>query len=316
MVKIHDKPHLNTVAVNDLLLILDSNDIGGDGNDPIVKNITVQQLLDMVSGAGSIYSNSIPTSVPIGGIETGTTFTNQTMQEMWDALLYPYQVPSFTSFNFQGWSTSLEVGQSTNPNPVAQWNISNPYNLKDYSPSNPGNITISDVTGPNLSVENLLDNEDPMVVSYHPLTYSSITKNSADIGGSTSIYHRFNISAMDSNDNTLSRNYNIYWYWKIYWGSDDGTTPPALFNSLSDEVLASSPSRDYLFSANPNTYKYILIPSNMTPLTFTDTLTGFNVPFDIPVSFTMLNENGESRSYNRYKSTNMIGAEITIRVGV
>lgn len=47
-------------------------------------------------GAGPTYTNATPTPLPLGGIPAGTTFTAQTMQQMWDRLLYPYIAPFIT----------------------------------------------------------------------------------------------------------------------------------------------------------------------------------------------------------------------------
>jgi hypothetical protein len=54
----------------------------------------VQTVASQSASASVIYSNSTPTPVTIGGIVAGSTFSNKTMIEMWDALLYPYIPPS------------------------------------------------------------------------------------------------------------------------------------------------------------------------------------------------------------------------------
>jgi hypothetical protein len=45
------------------------------------------------ASASVIYSNTLATPNTVGGIPAGTTFTNRTMKQMWDALLYPYIAP-------------------------------------------------------------------------------------------------------------------------------------------------------------------------------------------------------------------------------
>lgn len=42
------------------------------------------------------YTNASPTLSTLGGIAAGTTFSAQTMTQMWDALLYPYTAPTIT----------------------------------------------------------------------------------------------------------------------------------------------------------------------------------------------------------------------------
>jgi hypothetical protein len=45
------------------------------------------------ASASVIYSNPLATPNTVGGIPAGTTFSNRTMKQMWDALLYPYIAP-------------------------------------------------------------------------------------------------------------------------------------------------------------------------------------------------------------------------------
>jgi len=46
------------------------------------------------ASASVIYSNPLATPNTVGGIPAGTTFSNRTMKQMWDALLYPYIAPA------------------------------------------------------------------------------------------------------------------------------------------------------------------------------------------------------------------------------
>lgn len=59
------------------------------------ERISDVELIASQSASASIYYNN-STQVPatIGGITIGTTFSNMTMQQMWDMLLYPYIAPS------------------------------------------------------------------------------------------------------------------------------------------------------------------------------------------------------------------------------
>ena len=54
---------------------------------------SVQITASQSASASVIYSNSSVTPYTVGGIPAGSTFTNQTMKDMWDALLYPYVAP-------------------------------------------------------------------------------------------------------------------------------------------------------------------------------------------------------------------------------
>ena len=80
-------------------------------------------------GGTETYTNLTPTAVSIGGIPAGSTFDNMTMQEMWDALLYPYQTPIFSSFT-SSMSTPIEVGSTIPAGSVTfLWNTTNSSNI-------------------------------------------------------------------------------------------------------------------------------------------------------------------------------------------
>jgi hypothetical protein len=55
---------------------------------------SVQVTASQSASASVIYSNSLPTPNTVGGIAAGTTFSERTMKQMWDALLYPYIAPA------------------------------------------------------------------------------------------------------------------------------------------------------------------------------------------------------------------------------
>ena len=55
---------------------------------------SVQVTASQSASASVIYSNSLPTPNTVGGIPAGTTFSERTMKQMWDALLYPYIAPA------------------------------------------------------------------------------------------------------------------------------------------------------------------------------------------------------------------------------
>lgn len=63
-----------------------------------VLNVYNGTIWDVVgSGAsGSDYTNLTPTPVTVGGIAAGSTFSAQTLEDMFNRLLYPYIAPSLT----------------------------------------------------------------------------------------------------------------------------------------------------------------------------------------------------------------------------
>ena len=55
---------------------------------------SIQVTASQSASASVIYSNPLPTPNTVGGIPAGTTFSERTMKQMWDALLYPYIAPA------------------------------------------------------------------------------------------------------------------------------------------------------------------------------------------------------------------------------
>jgi len=63
-----------------------------------VLNVYNGTIWDVVGtgAAGSDYTNLTPTPITVGGIAAGSTFSAQTLEDMFNRLLYPYIAPSLT----------------------------------------------------------------------------------------------------------------------------------------------------------------------------------------------------------------------------
>ena len=62
--------------------------------EPTDENVVLWINPDEAGGAGSSYSGT--SGIDIGGIKKNQTFTNATLQEMFDMLLHPYEKPTMT----------------------------------------------------------------------------------------------------------------------------------------------------------------------------------------------------------------------------
>jgi hypothetical protein len=159
------------------------------------------------SSTPTTYMNTEPTTMAIGGIGTGTTFPiPQTVQQMFDAILYPYTLPISSInvvssiSNITPISTQKEYGQSLST--VLYWSVT--------KKSNPivsiviNGVTITTITG-------------ETQVGWRTVsgTYSSIS-------GSFPLTTT-NDFVMVVNDGTTNVNTStsITWLNKIYWGSID-----------------------------------------------------------------------------------------------
>lgn len=247
--------------------------------------------------AGDIYTNTGSTPIAVGGLPVGATFTNQSMQQMWDALLYPYQNPAFSSFSISGQPSPLEVGATSNANPSFVWGVTN---LGNISPSM---INISDTTN---SVSLVTGHSTTSPAS---ATYAGVTRTSTG----TNI---FTISGTNTNSSSFSRTYSITWLWRAYFG-EDATTPmlEADIKTLRVGNLQSGFAGTYNFNAVASQYKYLCYPSVLgTATSFKDQSTNLTVPFEAAYTVSVTNTYGVTTNYTIHRSTNMIGGALTVVV--
>lgn len=249
------------------------------------------------SGSGSAdytYTNSTPMPEDVGGLEAGTTFASATLDDIFDALLYPYQEPAFTTFT-NGEATTFEVGDVLPANSTFTWSTTYSSNVATNS------ITIRNVTdGVNLVTSSANDGTEAT-------THGAITYASQDS-------HTFRISALNTQGDTLSRDLIHYWRWRLYYG-ESVTTPlaEADIEALRASMLTSSFARTYSFLGGG--YKYICYPSSFgTATSFIDTSTGLTVPFNASYLVSVTNTYGQTTNYRVHRTTNILGGSINIQV--
>ncbi len=275
------------------------------------------------TGINVTYSNSTPTAVGIGGIPAGSTFTNQNMQQMWDALLYPYQVPQFTSFGMTGQATSLEVGATIAANRIYTWTASNAANII------PNSINLYDVEG--LPGGNIPINPGGTALAFSatPYTsvYPSITQNLPGV-------RNFLIQATNTNGGPVTRNYSVRWNFKIFYGPAPATTLTSAGIAALTSLPISTTTKNGTYSfTTSGTYKYFAWDDALGSPSVSSPTSGFfaggfpvgmvTVSDDplynqvqngwyyqiVPVT----NGNGVTTNYRLYRTLNQLGA---INIGV
>jgi len=167
-----------------------------------------------LSGDSVLYTNYTPVPEDLGGVETGDTFpSGTTIQDVLDQLLYPYQSPSFNSFT-NGMGGIMEIG-TVIPGSIHthKWITNVSDNIL------PNTIEIS---GDNLTTVVGLNN-------------NSANSGETDIwiSGFTGIgNYSWNIKATNTNGDTLTKNINMSFQHKRYWGKT--TNNLTSFSSLTD----------------------------------------------------------------------------------
>lgn len=155
----------------------------------------VQTVASQSASASVLYTNSTPTPTTVGGIGKGSTFSSKTMQEMWDALLYPYIAPiASLSVN----PSSKELGDSTAV--TLSWSATK--NSNSITSIIVDGLVIAPVTGNN----------------------QSGTKS----GNATqNVNTTFSMSVSDGT-NTVSSSAVTSWFNAIYWGRTPTFAQPSM----------------------------------------------------------------------------------------
>lgn len=285
-------------------------------SQPSVINVEVSSKGpkgDPGGGDGStvLYNNDEQTPATVGGIAQGSTFVNQTMQQMWDALLYPYQEPSFTSFVISGQGENVECGDTIGPNPTFQWTVSNGDNIED------GSVSITD-----LAASATISSGNDYDVSPLATTYEAV---GLDAPGS----YIFKIEGENTNSETFSRTKKYTFYFKGYAGPNTSETlDEDQIEAL--QVGGTVGAGTYTLNALAGGYKFFAFPiysGAFQPDSF-ELSNGTNVPMvNNEGSYTTSNGNGFyydtvsvtnsfgiTTDYAVYRTFNILNGQTVIKV--
>jgi len=271
-------------------------------------------LILKLPGGPTTYTNPDATPATVGGIPAGSTFeTPHTMQEMWDALLYPYQAPAFSSFAISGQSTTIEVGYSIPASVTFTWATSNSGNVSADS------IDIRDTT---LALDLVLDTANDG---------SQAVVMPGAVQKTTATTHVFNIAGVNTQSGSFSRNLTFTWQWRKHYGtSASGTLTGADIGALASSLLSTAYAGNYAYAAGG--YKYIAFAdaAGGQVNSVKDQSTGFSVPMatvtDDPAysnvdgggfSYALVsrtNAYGVTTDYRVYRTLNILGGTITLVV--
>lgn len=268
-------------------------------NVPASGNAAVDQVVlgSDTRLSSQVLTSATPTPTTIGGIAAGTTFSSLPVETVLLNLLYPYQVPAFTSFTMSGQTTPLEVGASvTGGAHTFTWATSNSANIATNS------VSIIDVTNGNTNLATGLANTGSTSISL-----SSVTKVTATT-------HQWKVQATNTQSTTLSSTYTVTWQWRRFYGESTNTSLVAAeVQALRVSALTSTFAGTYAFSAGG--YKYIAYPSLFgTATSFKDQSTNLDVPFQTVQIISITNTNGIATNYNVHRTTNILGSAINIVV--
>jgi hypothetical protein len=276
---------------------------------PAIDN--VQEALDQALSGSPTYVNPTPTTIAVGGISAGTTFpAPQTVQQMFDKLLYPYLPPTFSSFAITG-ITTLEVGASIPASVTFTWGTTNSTNVSTNS------VTIGDQSQ-GLTLATGQPNDGTQAVTMP----ASVTKTTATT-------HVFEISATNTNAIVFTRTLSVSWLWRLYYGASSNPTLSSA-NILALAGQLSGYPGSYAMPAGG--YKYICYAhaAGGQLNSVKDAATQFSIPMATSTdnaaysnvdgggySYALVshtNQFGVSTNYRVYRSKNILGGTMTVAV--
>ena len=280
--------------------------VGSQGNQ---GSVGLQGLQG--NAAVDLFTNATPTPTTIGGIVAGSTFSNDTMQQMWNLLLYPYQSPAFSSFSISGQSTSIEVGITISGTKTFVWGTTNSGNVQTNS------IIIRDVTNSVVLATGVANTGSNAIA-----LPSSIQKTSP---GS----NQWSIQGTNTNSINFSTTFTVSWFWLRYYGtSTNSSLTASQIAALSNSGLASSFSGTFAYAGGG--YKFYCFPDSFgSPSTFKDSSTNLNVAMASSIDdaffsntanslsyglVSVTNVNSQTTNYRVYRSKNILGGSISIIV--
>ena len=258
------------------------------------------------SGGGGTYTNLTPTAVGHGGVGIGDTFTAQTIQQMFDKILYPYQYPAFTSFSISGQAAVLEVGDQIAAAVTFLWAASNPANIVNDATY----IKLRDVTNA-LDLALALANDGSEAVVMPGAIQKTVPAS-----------HVFQIQGINNRPapgpDVFTRNATYTWYWRLFYGIAGTDTLPdeASIEALASSLLTNTAARTYSFGAGAAQYKYIAFPDGFAvPTSWTDQSTSLNVPFiNQAGTVSVQNAFSQTKLYRVQRSLNKLGSAMNIIV--
>jgi hypothetical protein len=271
-----------------------TGDYTNTSNQGTDTNILARNIL-LSSGSAVSYTNATAMPLALGGLPAGRTFSSESITSIFNDLFYPYISPTFSAFSISGQSTTLECGDSiTSGSKTFTWSTTTPANI------NANSITITNHSD-SITLGSSLANDGTESLSLA----SAITKTSQ-------ASHTFRIAAVNTNSITFTRDFNVNWRFRLYYGENTtATLNETQIEALGTSTLTSSAAATYSFLAGGR--KHICYPTTFTLLTtFKDALTLLNVDMNPVYTVSITNSFGVTQDYYCHSTVNVLGSAIDI----
>ena len=229
------------------------------------------------------YNNNTPTQQSIGGIEVGETFEDVSIKDMFDKLLYPYQVPSFLTFSLSNGLTILECGTNWNGNTNATFTFAN----------------ISNIITNTLSI---YQDNVPLIFNQSTVSPKTITliQENKSVDGQ---YVIMKVEAKNTKNILFNRSYNVTWYMPYYFGVGVKGLNVANIQSLT-KTITSKANIIKTYDTN-NQVPYLAYPKSRGVLTSILDKNGYETISDFTRTERPFTINGISVLYYVYEFNNL-----------
>lgn len=226
------------------------------------------------------YVRSTPTTIGIGGLTSGTTPNYTTLQEVFDAMLYPFIAPgislSSSSLHEKGLTINKTMNYSVSLNSAT-------INTRDILFNNVQATVINNNSGSYSSPESLIWSNSPSATLYYPHTFTFRTTYTNYSQQNSSITVEF--AAPTYYGSLLASNVNE---------TNIKTLTKTIRKKASDSNLSFSPTLQRFIYAYPSSY------GNLTTIIDQNNFNVFNSFDKTVVSFTLADSTTEF--YNVYTS--------------
>ncbi len=242
---------------------------------------TSAETIRTLGGGGGSYTNASPTPFTVGGIAAGSTFSSQTLQQMFDALLYPYQAPT-TSLALTPAGGLREKGDTVASVTLASTTVKKTNPITTFIFKRGGGTIFTDPTpNPNGGAENYVD---ATLVSTNT-TFQAVVGDGTSTGTASSSYSF--VSA-------------------YYYGVGAPGLTPAQVSALTKVVQSNTSS--YTTTTSPSTQVYYFAyPDSYPALVSILDKNGFETISDYTVTTgnNITNGFGDTDTYRIYEYNNL-----------
>lgn len=239
-------------------------------------------------GGSSNYTGTSPTTITVGGLNAGTNISAYSTSQVLQAIVSPYQNPSFSSFNVTGQATTVEVGTTLSGSKTFTWGINN----------NSGVVTTLDIydnTGlATLATNTPNDGTQAVTIATYQLNANGTTQSWKGIAHNTSPIGNIN----SGNFSVTSRFYK-------FWGTATSSpTTSTNVRALTNSAFHTGASTFTLATGTTAIKFVVALPPGVTISSVIDT---GNLNADITASFVLtgtvnvLDAGSTSRAYNIYE---------------